>query len=51
MLIKKPAGELRVTAETKNGLLSFAVAGEGAGMRLDGQARLAAGYRPTGRNA
>ena len=36
---KKPAGELRVTAETKNGLLSFAVAGEGAGMRLDGQAR------------
>ena len=36
---KKPAGELRVTAETKNGLLALSVAGEGAGMRLDGQAR------------
>jgi translocation and assembly module TamB len=36
---KKPAGELRVTAATKSGLLTLSVAGEGAGMRLDGQAR------------
>ncbi len=36
---KKPAGELRVTAETKSGLLAVSVTGEGAGMRLDGQAR------------
>ena len=36
---KKPAGELRVTAETKSGLLALSVTGEGAGMRLDGQAR------------
>ena len=36
---KKPAGELRVTAETKSGLLALSVTGEGAGMHLDGQAR------------
>jgi translocation and assembly module TamB len=36
---KKLAGELRVTAETKSGLLALTVAGEGAGMRLDGKAR------------
>jgi len=39
LIQKKPAGELRVTAETKNGLLALSVTGEGAGMRLDGQAR------------